>query len=149
MHSVDEIKKEIDDYVDLNFDWLRENINFVIGISRGGLIPAALIATKLDKPLIAAYINREDKIHFDCYDWIVNKNVLVVDDIRRSGKTLALLNEHLKTYSEIKNRHFMTIYYINSLNNKDYPDLGVRAIRTLDKDITFPWDYPRIEDNKA
>ena len=39
--------------------------DFIIGVSRGGLIPAALIATYLNKPLIAAYIDKQDNVYFD------------------------------------------------------------------------------------
>ena len=38
-------------------------VDFVVGISRGGLVPSALIATKLDKPLVAAYIDRQDRVY--------------------------------------------------------------------------------------
>lgn len=64
------------------------SIQFVVGISRGGLIPAAFIATKLNKPLLAAYIDKQDNVYFDRTDWIQGKKVLLVDDVIRTGKTI-------------------------------------------------------------
>jgi len=86
-----EVEKIIKEFAHGNREFLEE-IDFVAGMSRGGLVPAALLAAKIDKPLVAAYINKNDEIFFDRAEWIASKNVLVVDDIIRSGKTLWFLN---------------------------------------------------------
>lgn len=146
--TIDAIKREIDYYVDCNFEKLREEVNVIVGVSRGGLIPAALIATKLDKPLFAAYIDRNDNIDFDRKEEVKNKNILVVDDIVRSGRTLSLLNDHfIKTGIDAVN--YLTVYSVKDLSIEKYYHLDIVVIRELDKDIEFPWDYPRIADNNA
>jgi hypoxanthine phosphoribosyltransferase len=76
---------------------LRE-MDVVVGVSRGGLIPAALIATAIDKPLVSVYIDRRDRVFVDRGAWIRRKHILLVDDMVRTGKTftkmLALLKRH-------------------------------------------------------
>lgn len=146
--TIDKIKKEIDRYVDNNFDRLHEDINFVVGVSRGGLIPASLIATKLDKPLVAVYIDREDNIFLDQTHRLRHKNLLIVDDIRRSGKTLFLLDHHIRSLSEPNNIKYLTVYSVPDLEDTKY-QLNTTFIRELKNDISFPWDYPRIHDNNA
>jgi len=51
-------------------------IDFIIGISRGGLIPATLLAAKINKPLIAIYIDKSNEIYFDRLIWINGKKFL-------------------------------------------------------------------------
>ena len=48
--------------------------DFIVGMSRGGLIPAAMIATRLNKPLVAIYIDKKDNIYLDRKDWTEGKN---------------------------------------------------------------------------
>lgn len=71
-------------------------IDFVVGVSRGGLVPAAFIATVIDKPLVAAYIDRQDRAYLDRTAWIKNKRLLLVDDIVRTGSTFEKISALLK-----------------------------------------------------
>ena len=132
-----EIEEVIDEFVDKNRDFL-EKIDFVIGISRGGLVPAALLAAKIDKPLAAAYINKQDEIFFDRGEWIAGKNVLVVDDVIRSGKTLWLVKNHLQDHCHPRAISFFTLCRVKSLQNKSY-NIKLRSQET-NEDIIFPWD---------
>ncbi len=116
-------------------------IDIVVGISRGGLAPAALLAARIDKPLAAAYIDKNDNIFFDRADWINGKNILVVDDVIRSGKTLWLLKEHLKKYTNPAEVSFFALYRIAGLAR---PEFHVKAFaRDVNHDIVFPWDHDR------
>jgi adenine/guanine phosphoribosyltransferase-like PRPP-binding protein len=91
------VKKNIDRFLRQHKSDLR-NIDVVVGVSRGGLIPAVFIATAIDKPLVTVYIDREDRVYLDRAAWIKSKRVLLVDDIVRTGSTfkkmLALLKRH-------------------------------------------------------
>lgn len=109
-----------DKFIHKNRDWL-ERIDFVIGVSRGGLIPAVWIATHLNRPLITAYIDKEDKVYIDRGEWIKDKNILIVDDTIRSGKTFTKINK-LVTDCEAKE--------INSFF----------LLKDFDNEISFPWD---------
>jgi len=110
-----------------------QNIDFIVGISRGGLFPAMHISTKLIKPLIAAYIDRQDNVYFDREEWTIGKNVLIVDDIVRSGKTLKKIKDLImsKGVNEVET---FTIFHLK--NNTISPNYSAES----DVDIEFPWD---------
>lgn len=116
------------------------DIEFVVGVSRGGLIPAVLLSTKINKPLVTVYIDKQDNIYFDRPEWLENKNVLVVDDIVRSGKTLDLISKYFKNNVNTKSISFMTLFSIKGQNKYNIPVIS----EELTEDTTFPWDYDRI-----
>jgi hypoxanthine phosphoribosyltransferase len=132
-----EIEEVIDEFVDKNREFL-DKIEVVVGVSRGGLVPAALLAAKIDKPLAAAYINKQDEIFFDRGEWIAGKNVLVVDDVIRSGKTLWLVKNHLQKCCRPKSISFFVLFKVKSLQNEDYRIQSFS--REIDEDVVFPWD---------
>jgi len=138
--SLENVKNIVDEFIVANNDFLA-GIEFVIGVSRGGFVPAALLAVAIDKPLVAAYIDESDGIFFDRADWINGKNILVVDDIVRSGKTLWLLKKNLEANSAPKSISFFTLFKVESLENKNYniPSFS----RKTSEDVVFPWDYDR------
>jgi len=138
--NLNDIKIEIDRFVDSNKSFF-EQIDFVIGMSRGGLIPAVLISTKLDKPLVTAYINKKDEIFFDRPEWIKDKKVLIVDDIVRSGRTMYLLKRYLEKNTEPKDIRIYTIYSVASMRDRDY-QIMVSATEA-EEDVIFPWDYEK------
>jgi hypoxanthine phosphoribosyltransferase len=132
-----EIEEVIDEFVDKNREFL-DKVEFVVGVSRGGLVPAALLAAKIDKPLAAAYINKQDEIFFDRGEWIAGKNVLVVDDVIRSGKTLWLVKNHLQKCCRPKSISFFVFYRVLLLNDKKFNLLSFS--REINEDVAFPWD---------
>ena len=134
MHTPDlaTIGALVDTFIEKNRDELA-NIDAVVGMSRGGLIPAALIATKIDRVLVAAYIDRQDNVYFDKPDWIAGKRVLFVDDICRSGQTISLITALLGTHKpdSIKT---CTLYCLpHSTFKPDYTN-------HVAEDVSFPWD---------
>src|SRR3990167_4686644 len=110
-----------------------EDIDFVVGMSRGGLIPAALIATEINKPLVAIYINKKDEIFFDREEWIVGKNILFVDDVCRTGSTLELAIKCLKKCSAAKITT-LTLFDVLSINKTTSPDIAHR----VSEDVKMP-----------
>jgi len=132
-----EIEEGINGFIGENRDFLA-GIDFVVGVSRGGLIPAALLAAKIDKPLAAVYIDKNDGIFFDRGEWIAGKNVLVVDDIIRSGKTLWLVKNHLEKCCRPKSISFFAFYRVLLLNDKKFNLLSFS--REINEDVAFPWD---------
>jgi hypoxanthine phosphoribosyltransferase len=136
--TIDEIQKKVEKFIDENLKFFNK-IEFVIGVSRGGLIPAVLVATKLDKPLVAAYINKRDEIFFDREEWLKGKTVLIVDDIVRSGKTLNLLVKYL-TKTEIKTILIYTVFSVPTLRKYE---ISVSSEEVKD-DVRFPWDHDKV-----
>ena len=135
--GLEEVEKIIRGFAADNKELLGK-VDFVVGVSRGGLAPAALLAAIIDKPLVAAYINKQDEIFFDRGDWINNKNILAVDDIIRSGKTLWLLKNYLQQNRQPKNISFFTLYRVKPLQNESYNILSFS--REINEDAVFPWD---------
>jgi hypoxanthine phosphoribosyltransferase len=138
--SLNSIKKEIDRFIEANPSFFN-NIEFVIGMSRGGLIPAVLVSTKLNKPLVTAYINKQDEIFFDRAEWIKDKKVLIVDDITRSGRTMFLLKQYLEKNSSPKSIKIYTVYSVVPMRDKSYK-INISATE-IKKDANLPWDYDR------
>ena len=87
--SFNEISKRINKLVLTNFD-------LVVGIADGGTVPASLIAYELGVDLKMIKINYRDNNNKPIYNEpvilsqenIIDKKVLLVDDVSVSGKTL-------------------------------------------------------------
>ena len=92
----------------------------IVGVSRGGWIPARIMSDLLETPKLANvtaefYVGvtetkREPTITQPVSLPVKDKKVLVVDDVAETGESLKLVNSHLKSQgaSEIK---IATIYY--------------------------------------
>lgn len=83
-----------------------EEFDLIIAIARGGIIPASFIQQKLDIPMKIININFRDDNHNPKYEnpklleengfKIKKKNILLVDDVSRTGKTIQKAKEYLK-----------------------------------------------------
>ena len=77
---------------DISLDNYRPD--YVVGLTRGGLVPANMISQYLDIPMHTLKISlRDDPDHKESTDWIVRdaeagRNILIVDDINDTGATL-------------------------------------------------------------
>jgi hypoxanthine phosphoribosyltransferase len=76
----------------LNTDW---RPNYVVGLTRGGLIPAVMISHLLKIPMYTLKVSlRDDELNdseTNCWmpeDVVNGMNILIVDDINDSGETL-------------------------------------------------------------
>lgn len=110
----------------------------IIAITRGGLVPAAIIARELDIHLI-------DTICISSYDWQDKKGdaqilkkfegdgdgFLLIDDLVDTGRTAQLVKEL------IPKAHFATVYAKPA--GKDLVDTFVTEV-SQDTWILFPWD---------
>lgn len=111
-----------------------KNVEFVVGVSRGGLFPAMVVSTKIGKPLVVAYIDKQDHVYFDRPEWIRDRKVLLVDDIVRTGKTMdkikkLLLKEGAFSVATLAPYHLEVV-------KQFAPDHGL----VTREDIMFPWD---------
>ncbi|MBI5794396.1 phosphoribosyltransferase [Candidatus Uhrbacteria bacterium] len=133
--SLQAVQKRIDQFLHHQRREL-EKIDFVVGVSRGGLIPATLIATAIDKPLLAVYIDRQDRVYIDRPEWISGKRLLLVDDIVRTGSTLKKMLALLEQCKPTS---------ILSFTLCCLKDASVRPTWTkmILKDRSMPWDHPR------
>ena len=112
----------------------------LIAVSRGGLIPAQLIAYKLDirdirvMKLISYDENniRKETKDFSTDRLFDGKNVYIIDDLADSGETIRYLKERYPTSNTC------------SLFTKDccktMPDLSSSILFPKDEWLVFPWD---------
>ena len=70
-------------------------INSIIGISRGGLIPAVYLSHYLNLPMrVVEYSTRDGMVGETSHAWLSTvRNALVVDDIADSGRTLNYIQD--------------------------------------------------------
>jgi hypoxanthine phosphoribosyltransferase len=86
-------------------------VDLIIGIGRGGIVPASLIAHQLSVDLVFAeinYRNDENEPRFEEPRFLQKLDlgefkgrILIVDDVSVSGKTLKLLQDALKEWETI------------------------------------------------
>jgi len=120
----------------------------IVGVSRGGWIPARIMSDLLENPKLAnvtaefyvgvAETKHEPSITQPVSVSVKGKKVLVVDDLADTGKSLKLVNLHLKQQgaSEIK---IATIYYKPwSIIVPHYYEKETRYW------IVFPWELKDI-----
>ena len=113
--------------------------NKIIAISRGGLLPAGILAYELDirnsqAINISSYDNNErredDKIELDCNVGEVDNQTLIVDDLSDTGRTFRLVR---KLYPQ-------ACYAAVYSKPKGHGDVDICAKELPDKWIVFPWD---------
>ena len=111
----------------------------IIAVSRGGLIPAGIIAYELDirnteTINMSSYdgnVARDDsEIELDQYIGEVNEKTIVVDDLSDSGRTFKILKNILPKAT------FATIY----AKEKSLSHVDLFEKNMPDEWIVFPWD---------
>ena len=122
----------------------------IIGVGRGGLIPATLLAYKLNVKSIFNYTLQsytdENKQGLDLTTLQLpgeeirrfkDKNILVVDDLSDTGDTLVHIKENLKKLYDLDNIKFATLCIKEHTNF--VPDFYVQKYPT-ETWLTFPWE---------
>ncbi|MBH1998462.1 MAG: phosphoribosyltransferase domain-containing protein [Sphingomonadaceae bacterium] len=121
--------------------------DFVIGIGRGGLVPAVYISHQLDLPMLS--IDHSSKVH-DFADELLAKvatksaagiRLLFVDDINDSGGTIVYIRQLLADNGcDPANLRFAVI--INNSRSKAHVEYWTQTIdRAEDKRwFVFPWE---------
>ena len=113
--------------------------NKIVAISRGGLLPAGIIAYELDirnchAINIATYIGDEHREldHLDNLDDVgeINSQTLIVDDLADSGQTFRLLRQ------EFTKARFVSIYS----KPAGLKEVDIYARELPDQWVVFPWD---------
>tara|TARA_R100001082_G_C4340924_1_gene150100 strand:+ start:335 stop:787 length:453 start_codon:yes stop_codon:yes gene_type:complete len=123
-------------------------ITHIIGLARGGLIPATVISYELDRPLLSYAISsykgtkKTENLHitqsinfYELYENNNNLHVLVVDDICDTGDTM----EHLTTKLALSNIPYTTACICTKKKHTKWLDhYGV--VVPDNKWIVFPWE---------
>ena len=127
--------------------------DYIVGIVRGGCVPAVYLSHKLKKPLVTVAWNMRDTTEFgrESITWIpedlhAGKKVLIVDDIVDGGDTIRTLIEDWYQSSAglgdlpVDNLRIAAMYYNTAQDVK--VDFYHNTIdRSFDQRwIHFPWE---------
>lgn len=117
----------------------------IIGVSRGGLIPATILSHRLSVPLIPISYSAisgkgDDRNHDNILPIVDSKSILIVDDICDSGYTLRELVDH---YSNENTIVYTAVTHFKLLDNPIIiPDFyWVSVSEETDGWIHFPWEW--------
>jgi hypoxanthine phosphoribosyltransferase len=124
-----------------------ESFDAILGIARGGLVPAALLAQELDMRdvLVAAVASyrgdeRGDTLHFLEFppdQAIVGRRILVVDDIWDTGRTAALTRQRVVDAGGEPTIAVLHYKPDQSLYPDQQPDYWLHE---TDRWIVYPWE---------
>lgn len=104
----------------------KEDYDYIVGIEISGLIPATIIAKKLKKELYSIKINHPKNSYYAeivIREMPVAKNILLVDDILKTGRTM----EEVVKLLPARNKVF-TAAIIDELGKTDYCSLKGKKV---------------------
>ena len=111
--------------------------NFIVAISRGGLIPARMLSSFLYVKklhcLSISKVEEERKVITEILESLEEKNVLVVEDMLETGKSLIAV----KQYLESKGAQVKTTCLYTMPISEIKPDFYLKQIPEVEK---FPWE---------
>ncbi len=120
--------------------------DYIVGVKRGGLIPAIALSHRFNKPLIMMSCQLRDSNDnevrlYEVEDISKDKNILIVDDMCDSGITLSkIIHKFIASEFNIDNIKTCALFYNTSQSFiVDY------TTRTIDRNIDqrwiiFPWE---------
>jgi len=119
----EQIEQDVDKIVS---DLLKHaDIDYVVGIPRGGLIIAVMISHRLGvKHMTIDHLEKLEEFDLD----IDKKKILIVDDISDSGQTLKRFRKDYTTATlDVRNTTIaIPQFYVNWLDNADW--------------VVYPWE---------
>ena len=109
----------------------------IVGIVRGGIIPAQLLSTELGENQVHCISVTKDgkrrRVVTKILEELVNKNVLLVEDALESGRSLIEAKRYLEsTGANVKTA---CLYYTSA--SDIVPDFYLRKVARIPK---FPWE---------
>jgi hypoxanthine phosphoribosyltransferase len=127
-----------------------QQIDWIIAITRGGLFPTAILTQvsnirSIDTICMQSYQGKnqsEIQITTKNYDHIKDQNILLVDDLADSGKTLKIATEYLQKFSPKNIQIFVIFKKDKSIFEPDF----YLQTRSSDAWINFKYDGIKMED---
>jgi hypoxanthine phosphoribosyltransferase len=135
--------------------WLPD---YVVGLTRGGLVPANLISQYLEVPMECLKVSlRDDASQPESNLWMAEdafegKNILIVDDINDSGATLNWIKQDWQSSCFSKDPHWKEVWgnnvrvavLVDNESSKSKLNVGYSAVdlnkAEEDSWIVFPWE---------
>ncbi|MBI2082433.1 MAG: hypothetical protein HYT76_02590 [Deltaproteobacteria bacterium] len=116
---------------------IEEAPDLIVGISRGGLVPARLLATYLKVKdlhcLSVRKIGGERKVVTEITDDIRGKRILLVEDMLETGKSLIVAKKHLESKAALVKTACLYTMPVSEIE----PDFFLRQVKEIEK---FPWE---------
>jgi len=149
-HQVQEILRQMQ-----KDGWMPD---YVVGLTRGGLVPANMISQYLDVPMETLKVSfRDDEERQDTNVWLADeafagKKILIVDDINDTGATLSWIkqdwmsptpNSHQRWNSVWSGSTRVAVLYDNESSKSTLTaDYSAVTINKAEEDvwIDFPWE---------
>jgi uncharacterized protein len=129
--------------------------DYIVGISRGGLVPANLISQYLDIPMATLMVSLRDggiKVS-DCgmsEDAYNGRNILVVDDINDQGSTIAWIKQDWQSsclpgetqWQKVWGQNVRFATLTNNLASKEDVDYTYWEVNKAEEDcwLVYPWE---------
>ena len=111
--------------------------DLVIGIARGGVIPAVLLSNLLNvKDLLVLKVRKEGdgrKVVAEVVADVTNKKVLLVEDMLETGQSMVVA----KAYLESKGASVKTVCLYTMPITEIPPDFFIREVQEVQE---FPWE---------
>ena len=150
-HQVQEILRQMQ-----KDQWIPD---YVVGLTRGGLVPANMISQYLNIPMHTLKVNLRDHAGTESNTWMAEdafnhtKEILIVDDINDTGATLnwikqdwqsnCLPNDPMWTNGIWNNNVRIAVLYDNESSRSELTaDYSAVTINKAEDDvwIDFPWE---------
>lgn len=136
-----------------------DKFDLIIGLSRGGLIPAVYLSHRFNIPMVTADISHELSVgdNKNTHSGLLPKiaeniqSILVVDDIVDSGNTILALTQQLETTAKITVASLYLkdgaeSYLVNNAPSNFIKCICAEILPVDAPFIYFPWENPDIED---
>ena len=128
--------------------------DLVIGLTRGGLIPATILSHKFDIPMDTLKISLRDHIskggNYKDYG-LPQANILIVDDINDTGATIKYLKEIWEhsvkfNWSELWHQKVRFATIVDNVSSRTKVDYRYTTINKAEEDvwIVYPWEKDEI-----
>lgn len=139
-----------DIYKDIRSDNWQPDL--VIGLTRGGLIPATILSHRFDVPMETIKISLRDHISkggtfYKDYG-VPQANILIVDDINDTGATILRLKEiweHslISDWNNLWHKKIRFATIVDNAASKTRVDYRYTTINKAEKDvwIVYPWEF--------
>ena len=131
--------------------------DYVVGITRGGLVPAQMISQYLNIPMNTIKVSMRDDDHCETNLWMAEdaytgKNILIVDDINDSGATMKWIKQDWesavslpidKTWEETWNHNVRFAVLVNN-EASEFEDVDYigKTVNKFEEPcwVVFPWE---------
>lgn len=139
---------------------------YIVGITRGGLIPANLLSQYMDVPLETLKVQLRDGAESESNLWMAEdaygynaakqdgdplcKNILIVDDINDQGSTIAWIKQDWQSsclpnderWNYVWGHNVRIATLTNNMASKETVDYSVWEVNKAEEDcwLVYPWE---------